>query len=140
MRAREKRFAMMRSGILFGCLLLGTVCVSASMAADATDASKTVVVVSSDNPKISGQLFHPKICPNFVNYIAFVRQIRDNRQIWLYDSKTKELAQITPKGTSSKIEDVNIDEDTDQSIFKGYEDELEWCPILHDGIQYYAYV
>lgn len=140
MRAREKRFAMMRSGILYSCLLLGSVGASASMAADATDASKTVVVVSSDNPKISGQLFHPKICPNFVNYIAFVRQIRDNRQIWLYDSKTKELAQITPKATSSKIEDVNIDEDTDQSIFKGYEDELEWCPVLHDGIQYYAYV
>ena len=37
-------------------------------------------------------------------------------------------------------EDVNIDEDTDQSIFKGYEDELEWCPVLHGGVQYYAYV
>jgi Tol biopolymer transport system component len=112
----------------------------AAAGAEATDASKTVVVVSSDNPKISGQLFHPKICPNLVNYIAFVRQIRDNRQIWLFDSKNKELVQISPRGGASKIEDVNIDEDTDQSIFKGYEDELEWCPVLHGGIQYYAYV
>lgn len=108
--------------------------------AEATDASKTVVVVSSDNPKISGQLFHPKICPNLVNYIAFVRQIRDNRQIWLFNSANKDLTQISPRGGTSKIEDVNIDEDTDQSIFKGYEDELEWCPVLHNGTQYYAYV
>jgi Tol biopolymer transport system component len=113
---------------------------NALAAPEATDASKTVVVVSSDNPKISGQLFHPKICPNLVNYVAFVRQIRDNRQIWLYDSKSRELTQISPHGATSKIEDVNIDEDTDQSIFKGYEDELEWCPVLHGGTQYFAYV
>ncbi|MDB5047634.1 MAG: family peptidase [Fibrobacteres bacterium] len=136
----EKRVSMI-SRILNSCLVLGLVSITGATAAtDATDASKTVVVVSSDNPKISGQLFHPKICPNFVNYIAFVRQIRDNRQIWLFDSKTKELTQITPHAASGKIEDVNIDEDTDQSIFKGYEDELEWCPVLHDGIQYYLYV
>jgi hypothetical protein len=118
----EKRVSMMIR-ILNRCLILGLAAAAGvSAGPDATDASKTVVVVSSDNPKISGQLFHPKICPNMVNYVAFVRQIRDNRQIWLFDSKTKELSQITPKATSSKIEDVNIDEDTDQSIFKGYED------------------
>src|SRR6184192_4196937 len=100
---------MISSRILIRCLLFGLGVASLAMAAsEATDASKTVVVVSSDNPKISGQLFHPKICPNFVNYIAFVRQIRDNRQIWLYDSKTKELSQITPHASERKIEDVNI--------------------------------
>jgi len=126
---------------ILNCAWLLAASVGTTWAApEATDASKTVVVVSSDNPKISGQLFHPKICPNMVNYVAFVRQIRDNRQIWLFDSKTKELTQITPRANTSKIEDVNIDEDTDQSIFKGYEDELEWCPVLHDGVQYYAYV
>ena len=127
--------------IMNRCLLLGlALAVGTATAADATDASKTVVVVSSDNPKISGQLFHPKICPNFVNYVAFVRQIRDNRQIWLFDSKAKALTQISPKKNSDKIEDVNIDDDVDQSIFKGYEDELEWCPVLHNGVQYYVYV
>jgi hypothetical protein len=38
-----------------------------------TDAAKTVVVVSSENSKISGQLFHPKMCPNMLNQVAFVR-------------------------------------------------------------------
>ena len=107
---------------------------------DATDASKTVILVSSDNPKVTGQLFHPKICPNLINYVAFVRQIRDNRQIWLYDSKTKELSQITPRKAEDKIEDIGSEEEADMNLFKGYEDELEWCPVLHGGEQYFAYV
>lgn len=106
-------------------------------AADATDASKTVVVVSSSDPKLSGQLFHPKISTNFVNFISFVRQVRDNRQLWLYDSKRKELQQITPVAKKQNIEDLDMEEEW---LFKGYEDELEWSPVLHNGVQYYAYV
>ena len=101
---------------------------------------KTVVVVSSDNPKISGQLFHPKICPNRLNYVAFVRQVRDNRQLWLYDARDKGLEQITPRRTSTQIEDVNAEDEEQDNFFKGYEDELEWCPVLHDGKQYFAFV
>ncbi len=106
--------------------------------AEATDATKTVVVVSSADPKISGQLFHPKICPGFINYVSFVRQVRDNRQLWLFDTKKKELQQITPVKKKEKIEDLDMEDD--QWLFKGYEDELEWCPVLHNGVQYYAYV
>ncbi len=110
-----------------------------SIADEATDASKTVVVVSSDNAKISGQLFHPKMCPNKPNYMAFIRQVRDNRQLWLYDSKSKDLSQISPNARSQKVEDVNMEEDG-EGLFKGYEDELEWCPVLHGGEQYFAFV
>lgn len=157
MRNLENGFAMKIPGIMIRNLLTGFLAPKAAarlvsagiaglllaapaLASDATDASRTVVVVSSDNPKITGQLFHPKICPNMVNYVAFVRQIRDNRQIWLYDSKTKEMVQITPKANERKIEDLANEDDADQNIFKGYEDELEWCPVLHNGVQYYAYV
>ena len=142
MNSRSNRNLSLSMRLAAAAALAAVAVAVPALAADgsATDASKTVVVVSSDNPKITGQLFHPKICPNLVNYVAFVRQIRDNRQIWLYDSKSKEMVQISPKGTQRKIEDIGSDEDTDQSIFKGYEDELEWCPVLHDGVQYYAYV
>jgi Tol biopolymer transport system component len=109
-------------------------------AEEATDASKTVVVVSSENPKISGQLFHPKMCPSKVEYVAFVRQVRDNRQLWLYNAKDKSLEQISTRKKSKSIEDVNLDEDGDVGIFKGYEDELIWCPVLHKGVQYFAFV
>lgn len=124
----------------FWCVLglLGGLLIPAA-AQNSINAQKTVVVVSSDNPKISGQLFHPKICPNSLNYVAFTRQIRDNRQIWIFDAKTKGLSQITPQKAASKIEDVN-DGDEEQGLFKGYEDELEWCPVLHGGKQYFAFV
>jgi len=113
---------------------------SALFAAEATDAAKTIVVVSSENPKLSGQLFHPKMCPNLLNDVAFVRQVRDNRQLWLYDSRTKGVSQIIPHKKEGRIEDVNMDEEGEQGIFKGYEDELEWCPVLHKGKQYFAFV
>ena len=103
------------------------------------DARKTVVVVSSDNPKISGQLFHPKLCPKMLNYVAFARQVRDNRQLWLYDAKTKGLNQISPLKASAGIDDMG-GEDEEQGVFKGYEDELEWCPVLHNGKQYFVFV
>ncbi len=123
-----------------GLLTAATLGFSAASAQEATDAAKTVVVVSSENPKISGQLFHPKMCPNKVEYVAFVRQVRDNRQLWLYNSKDKALEQITTRKKSKSIEDVNLDEDGDVGIFKGYEDELVWCPVLHKGVQYFAFV
>jgi len=112
---------------------------AATFADEATDASKTVVVVSSENVKITGQLFHPRMCPNKTNYVAFIRQVRDNRELWLYESKSKELSQISPYSRTRKLEDVNLDEDS-EGLFKGYEDEIDWCPVLHGGEQYFAYV
>ncbi len=132
----------MRIAPVFVVPWAGVILLAAALAGaqEATDAVKTVVVVSSDNPKISGQLFHPKMCPNLQNYIAFVRQVRDNRQIWLYDAKTKNITQIIPHKISDKVEDLSMDDEGDQSIFKGYEDELEWDPVLYDGKQYFAFV
>lgn len=125
---------------LTGLLIAAALGLNAASAQEATDAAKTVIVVSSENPKISGQLFHPKMCPNKVEYVAFVRQVRDNRQLWLYNSKDKSLDQITTRKKSKSIEDVNLDEDGDVGIFKGYEDEIVWCPVLHKGVQYFAFV
>lgn len=101
------------------------------------NAQKTIVVVSSENPKISGQLFHPKICPNLPNYMAFVRQFRDNRQLWVFNAKNKELNQI---GLSKGIHQLDDSEEEEQGFFQGYEDELAWCPTLHNGKQYFAFV
>ena len=59
---------------------------------EATDASKTVVVVSSDNPKISGQLFHPKICPNLVATRRFsVQNIQNSVGRRIYFAPQKRL-------------------------------------------------
>ena len=110
-----------------------------AFAENSIDAGKTVVVVSSGDSRISGQLFHPKICPNRMNYVIFVRQIRDNRQLWLYDAKSGNLTQIDPLKSADKVEDMK-GEDGDQGVFKGYEDEFEWCPVLHEGKQYFAFV
>ncbi len=120
---------------LLGMLFIGLPLFAAE---ETTDAAKTVVVVTSENPKISGQLFHPIICPNELNTVAFVRQVRDNRQIWIYDAKTKGLSQITPAKSEASVEDANKDDES--NLFKGYDDELEWCPVLHKGKQYFAFV
>ncbi len=111
---------------------------AAAVAQSPLEIRKTVVVVSSDNPRLSGQLFHPKICPNMPNEVAFVRQARDNRQLWLYDARTRNLVQLTPRKSSDDSADGD-DADEDGS-FKGYEDELDWCPVLHGGKQYFAFV
>jgi len=100
---------------------------------------KTVVVVSSDNPRLSGQLFHPKICPNLPEDVAFERQVRDNRQLWLYDARTKKLVQLTPQKSTGEFGESGDEADAEEPL-KGYEDELEWCPVLHDGKQYFAFV
>ena len=71
MRNGEKRVSMKTIVNRAWSVALLALAGGAYAATEATDASKTVVVVSSDNPKISGQLFHPKICPNMVNYVAF---------------------------------------------------------------------
>jgi dipeptidyl aminopeptidase/acylaminoacyl peptidase len=110
-----------------------------AVAQSALEIRKTVVVVSSDNPRLSGQLFHPKICPNRVYDVAFVRQVRDNRQLWLYDARTRKLLQITPQKSGGGSEAGDGDESEDEG-FKGYEDELDWCPVLHGGKQYFAFV
>ncbi len=125
---------------LLGILTIGLLSILSHAEEESVKSSKTVTVVSSDNPKLTGQLFHPVMCPTQVNIVAFVRQVRDNRQLWLYDAKTKALSQITPLKKTSNVEDINLKEDSDESLFKGYEDQLEWCPVVHKGKQYFAYV
>ena len=121
------------------CLLVMPLATVPAGAQNSIEPQKITAVVSSDNPKISGQLFHPQICPNLLNQVAFVRQVHDSRQIWLLDAKTKKLSQLTPNKSSRQIEDINREEEED-AVFKGYEDELEWCPVLHEGRQYFAFV
>ncbi len=120
--------------------LMLTVIVGLVFSAFGLEPTKTVkisVIVSSDNEKLSGQLFHPKLCPNDLNYLTFVRQEKDNRQIWLYNLKTKNLEQISPDRVSGNVEDWENSED---SFFQKYTDQLEWCPVLIAGKQYVTYV
>ena len=128
------------SKFLASILMIFLIVCQNAFSTEKTDATKTVTVVSSDNPKISGQLFHPKICPNKVNHVAFVRQIRDNRQLWLLNSESGEMVQIKPYESSKNIEDIALEDEEGGNIFKGYEDQLEWNPVLHKGKQYFAYV
>jgi Tol biopolymer transport system component len=124
-------------------IVLGTLlsALGQAQAQNTLDILKTVVVVSSDNPRLSGQLFHPKICPNLLNEVAFVRQVRDNRQLWLYDARTKNLLQVTPQKSADEFGSASGDADAEgDEAFKGYEDELDWCPVLHGGKQYFAFV
>jgi Tol biopolymer transport system component len=103
-----------------------------------TKAQKTLAVVSAENPELSGQLFRPKLCPTNPDYLAFVRQEKDNRQLWLYNLKTKEMTQITPYEATQSIEDY--EEREEGVFFQHYSDQLEWCPKLIGGKQYIAYV
>jgi len=106
--------------------------------ADPTQAKKTLAIVSSNNPKLSGQLFHPSLCPNNTDYLSFVRQEKDNRQLWFYNLATKEMYQISPYQKEESIEDF---EDAEEGgFFQKYTDQLEWYPMLYDGKQYIAYV
>ncbi|MFC1584342.1 TolB family protein [Fibrobacterota bacterium] len=106
--------------------------------AEPTKAQKTLSVLSSENPELTGQLFHPKLCPNNPDYLSFVRQEKDNRQQWFYNLATKEMYQITPFKEAKGIE--NFEDTEEGSFFQNYNDQLEWCPVLHGGKQYIAYV
>ncbi|MBF0430390.1 MAG: PD40 domain-containing protein [Fibrobacteria bacterium] len=108
------------------------------MAGEPTRAVKIKALVSSEDSRLSGQLFHPKLCPNNVNFLSFVRQEKDNRQLWFYDLLAKELRQISPIEQKESIEDFG---ESDESIlFQNYTDQLTWCPVMHGGKQYVAYV
>ena len=105
---------------------------------NATHAVKTVDLVSSEDPKLTGQLFHPNISPSNADIFTFVRQERDNRQLWYFNIKSNEMRQIAPYKQSENIEDW--EESEGGAIFQQYADQLEWCPVLHGGKQYIAYV
>lgn len=111
---------------------------AAVMAANPTRAVKVTEIVSSDQEALSGQLFHPSLSPSNINHLTFVRQEKDNRQLWFYNLSTKVMEQITPIESKGGVEDWERGEDN--SFFQNYNDQLEWCPVLHDGKQYVAYV
>ncbi len=117
---------------IFGLLLI-----SIGFGTSPTKAVQIKVVVSSNHPNLSGQLFHPTICPNDVNLVTFVRQEKDNRQLWLMDATTKALRLINPNSKKQNIEDLEEEEDV---LFQNYTDQIDWCPVLHKGKQYIAYV
>ena len=125
----------MKNNILTFCVVISFFQV---FAAKQTTIQKTIVVASSENPKLVGQLFHPKLCPNNTDYIAFVRQEKDNRQIWFYNLGTRKMEQITPVKESQSVEDFESSEE--EAMFQQYADQLEWCPVLHAGKQYLVYV
>ncbi len=125
----------MKTKIFSAGLLFAIAC---SWGAEATKVVKTVGIVSSENPKLSGQLFHPNLSPSNPDVLTFVRQERDNRQLWFFNAKTGSMDQISPIEQNSKIEDW---EETEGSgLFQQYADQLEWSPALHDGRQFLAYV
>jgi len=118
--------------------LLTGVVLLASLQAAPTKAVKIVEVVSSENDNLSGQLFHPTLSPSNPDHLTFIRQEKDNRQLWFRNLSTKSMVQITPVEEKGAIEDWERGEDN--SFFQNYTDQLEWCPVLHDGKQYVAYV
>ncbi len=120
---------------LIGAIVFGSLPIFGSQP---THAVKSAIIVSSENPKLDGQLFHPKLSPHNVDHLVFVRQEKDDRQLWFMDIKTKELKQITPVKKSNSIEDFEDSEE--MNFFQAYADQLEWCPVLHDGKEYVAYV
>jgi len=107
------------------------------ISAEPTRAIKSKVIVSSKDKRLSGQLFHPKLSPNNVNSLIFVKQERDDRQLWFLDLKTKKMEQINPVKASESVEDY---EEENELLFQAYTDQAQWCPVLHDGKQYITYV
>lgn len=103
-----------------------------------TKAAKFADILSSDNEKLSGQLFSPSISPSNIDHITFVRQEKDNRELWFYDVKSKALMQINPVASKEGIE--NWESGEDNSFFQSYTDQIDWCPVLHNGKQYITYV
>lgn len=56
-----------------------------------------------------------------------------------FTTPAPKLVQVTPQKSEDDFGGEGGDVEGDASL-KGYEDELDWCPVLHGGKQYFAFV
>jgi hypothetical protein len=90
---------------------------------------KIVELLSSEEKNLKGILSNPSFSPHSQHIFSFIRQLEDNRYIYLYNTPTKELTSIQTVKSKDEL-DITQDRYKRQSLT--YNDQLDWCPVLDD--------
>ena len=85
------------------------------------------VIVSSEDKRLNGQLFHPTLNPNNVNTLIFVKQEKDDRQLWFMDVANNKMRQINPVKKEESVEDYEEDAEL---LFQAYTDQVALVPRI----------
>lgn len=82
-------------------------------------------LLSSEAANLSGVLSRPQFAPGSEQLFAFVRQLKDDRYLYLYDSASRQLLPVSVSGGSDSLE-ISLEESGGSR--KIYNDQLHWRP------------
>ena len=95
-------------------------------------------ILSSQDKDLRGILNKPKFSPHSTNLFSFVRQLADNRYVYIYNVSTQQLTEISPIKTDGELE-INPDFRAPESSI--YNDQFDWRPVKDTSDrQWFAFV
>jgi len=99
---------------------------------------KAQEILSGESKKLQGVLAKPKISPHSTRIFSFVRQLEDNRYLYIYNVSTRQLTEVAPVRRSEELE---ITPEKSKSRSQVFNDQLEWRPVLgRSGRQWFVFI
>jgi len=99
---------------------------------------KILELLSSEKRDLKGILSDPKFSKHSQKLFSFVRQLEDNRYLYLYNTETKDLSTIQTVIEADEME-ISFEKYKPQSLT--FNDQLDWCPVAdNNGRHWFAFV
>lgn len=94
-------------------------------------------LLSSANEGQDGILLNPSFSPNSVTVFSYIRQLEDDRYIYIYDGNTRKTWEVALNSGGGGL---TIGQDRYQAQTSNYNADLDWRPSLYGGEQWFAFV
>lgn len=99
--------------------------------------NKVIEILSSEEKNLRGILSAPAFSPQAIQTFSFVRQLEDNRYLYIYSTAARGLTEI--KTVESRELEISLERSSSPSLV--YNDQLDWRPALDAaGRQWFAFV